>query len=183
MSTYTICFNGQQQTIKSNHNEDFDKAVSIFKLFDDSVVNISTEQIAAFDPSFKFRFYGGNAIEYYFDTFMMSCFTNNVNLLTLMCFKHVDKLNNEYQYGSDNYTTPFTILVNKYRKMYALITLISAFGDFNKKDSHGELLIEPDNNYVNKIFQETGIKDEKFYKRVYPHVIASETHDGYEENN
>lgn len=140
----SIYINGSQQILEMVHNKSYEKAKYIFELFDDSVINKSFESILEFDQDFKFKFYIDNKVECVFDAFMMACLIKNMHLVKFLLESNENKLNCEYQFGTDNYTTPFTELVKNFRFNRRLLMSLVKTGDFTKKDNFGELLIPED---------------------------------------
>jgi hypothetical protein len=142
MSVLTIFItnNGFKQQIERMHNEsDFKKACTIFRMFDDSVINDKLDEIVSFDPDFKFRFYHNKSVECNFDTFAMACYSNNLPLIKRMINQNLFKLNNKYQFGMSNFTTPLALLHTNNSEVY---NTVKQHGDFSKVDNFGKPLIK-----------------------------------------
>lgn len=142
MDSYTITLNGKTQTIESDHNEeDFEKAVQIFMLFDDDFINKELDNIVKFDPNFKFRFYYDQLIECIFDTFMMVCFIGNTKLISKMYDSNVEKLNNFYCFGTNQHITPFSMIHSNFMEHKRLYEKVKLLGNFDSRDTFDEFLI------------------------------------------
>uniref|UniRef100_A0A6C0BDH0 Uncharacterized protein n=1 Tax=viral metagenome TaxID=1070528 RepID=A0A6C0BDH0_9ZZZZ len=112
--SYSIKINGKNETIHEAHNkEDFTKAVEIFRLFDDSRIDLQEthEALAMMDREYLIKFYFSEK-ECIFDSYMFSCILGNYALIIKLGSK--DGLwdlnpNKSYSYGNTT-ITPFAAI-------------------------------------------------------------------------
>lgn len=81
--SYTITLNGEAETIEGVHNEDFTRAVKIFRLFDDRILYLrpSEYQFLKDNIDFKIRFYFSNTVESNFNPYFLACISGNEELI------------------------------------------------------------------------------------------------------
>jgi len=151
--SYSIIVGNRKQTIKACHNEDFTQAVEIFRLFDDSRINLAEtrEALKKMNPNFMIRFYWLDVTECIFDSFMFACFLKNKNLIKVLSQNYNSNnwnvyINQEYCFGSSN-ITPLAAICTNYnyynddeRNILELF-MLSGYCNFNQIDPFGERMI------------------------------------------
>lgn len=118
--SYSIVINGQEHKIKECHNEEnFTQAVEMFRLFDDSRINLeeSRKALKNMDQKFQIRFYLADTIECIFDSYMFACLLGNYKLIVELGYddgKWNLRPNEKYCYGTSTTITPFAAICQNF---------------------------------------------------------------------
>jgi hypothetical protein len=152
---YTITVNGHEQRIYHEDNENFTKAIEMFRLFDDSRINLpeSHRALSEMDNDFEIVFYWNGVHFCVWNAFMFGCFLKKWEIISPLINKNLD-FNKEYTFSDLEYITPFSAICNNYdpanddeRKILSLFLTMGGY-DADKLDVHGESLIKESTKYL-----------------------------------
>lgn len=137
----TIIFCSKNVSLEKCH--DFEKALKIFKLFDDKCISDNIDEIKDFESNnsdFLFEFYNNNVC-CIFDTFMMACESGNCELIIALLPNNLHKLNRRYCYGTFcEFTTPLSTICknDKSENLVKHIKKLNAEMDLSMRDAFGQ---------------------------------------------
>lgn len=146
---YSITINGKKQTIGNYDNENFTKAVEMFRLFDDSRIDLheSHRALSQIDNDFEIVFYWNSSHFCSWNAFMFGCFLKKYEIIFPLIGKNLD-FNDEYPFGTMEYITPFSAICADYdfnsENDFKILSLFIAMGryDINQLDNHGVSMID-----------------------------------------
>lgn len=155
--SYSIMVDGQKQTIEEIHNKGyFTEAVEMFRLFDDSRINLEESRKALKKMSYDLkcvRFYYSGSHECIFNSYMFACFLGNYKLILELAEDNGDYNlypNDQYTYGTHEYITPFAAICQGFNPKTGnnkeALDLFLRYSDYdiNQVDIFGERSIPQD---------------------------------------
>jgi hypothetical protein len=152
MSVYKITNNQEIHEILPSPNEDnFTMAVELFRLFDNSRINLDStiDELRKFPNDFTIRFYPGNVHEFIVNPFQLACVLGTEKMVKILLKENRNQINNTFVCGTCQHTTPLVMIINN--GWEKILENYQGTFDFDVENSHGEKLISQESK--NKIIE------------------------------